>query len=123
MPNRVMSPVTGRSSPVSAASRVDLPLPDGPSTAVMLPLGTCSETSRRIVRPLRSMRTLDNCTRLGVEADMGTLNVFSTLKHRVRLLNISRLDGPVLLHGRTVARPGQFLKRPEQSVAITVFRH
>ncbi|KIS37595.1 hypothetical protein WJ66_02857 [Stenotrophomonas maltophilia WJ66] len=29
-----------------------------------------------IVRPLRSMRTLDNCTRLEVEADMGTINVF-----------------------------------------------
>jgi hypothetical protein len=37
LPNRVTSPATGRSSPVSAASRVDLPLPDGPSTAVMLP--------------------------------------------------------------------------------------
>ncbi len=76
MPNRVTSPATGRSSPVSAASRVDLPLPDGPSTAVMLPCGTCRETSRRIVRPLRSMRTLDNCTRLEAEADMGTINVF-----------------------------------------------
>ena len=51
-------------------------LSEQPASLVMLPLGTCSDTSRRIVRPLRSMRTLDNCTRLEVEADMGTINVF-----------------------------------------------
>ena len=77
-PNRVMLPVAGRSSPVSAASSVDLPLPDGPSTAVMLPRGTDSETSRRIARPPRSMRTLLNCTNGSWEAVMDAINNFPT---------------------------------------------
>src|SRR5690606_3535654 len=50
-------PAAGTSSPVSAASRVDLPVPEGPSTAVMLPAGTVRSRSRRMVRPPRSRRT------------------------------------------------------------------
>ncbi len=57
LPNTSTSPAAGTSSPVSAASRVDLPLPLGPSTAVMLPRGTSSEMSRSTARPPRSRRT------------------------------------------------------------------
>ncbi len=78
-PNSCTLPATGRSSPVSAASMVDLPLPEGPSTAVMLPRGTCSETSRRMVRPPRSMRTLDNCTKGVREEGMVAFNKKTTL--------------------------------------------
>src|SRR5690606_30883950 len=52
----------GASSPVSAASRVDLPLPDGPSTAVTLPRGTDRSMPDRIVRPPRSRRTASKRT-------------------------------------------------------------
>ncbi|MCW0449090.1 hypothetical protein NB706_001924 [Xanthomonas sacchari] len=78
LPNTCSVPAAGSSSPVSAASSVDLPLPEGPSTAVMLPRGTLSETSRRIARPPRSMRTPDNCTRFDSEDAIATFNENTT---------------------------------------------
>src|SRR5690606_17888942 len=42
--------------------RVDLPLPEGPSTAVMLPRGTARSSPDRIVRPPRSRRTPERRT-------------------------------------------------------------
>ena len=50
-------PAAAASSPVSADSSVDLPLPDGPSTATMLPRGTDRLMSRSTVRPPRSRRS------------------------------------------------------------------
>ena len=69
-PNTSTEPAAGGSSPVSAASRVDLPLPDGPSTAVMLPRGTSSDTSCRMVRPPRSRRRPDKRTAGVASADI-----------------------------------------------------
>ena len=61
-PNTSTRPSTGTSSPVIAASRVDLPVPDGPSTAVMLPCGIARSSPCRMVRPPRSRRTDDRRT-------------------------------------------------------------
>src|SRR5207342_356250 len=56
-PSTSTVPAAGCSSPVSAASSVDLPLPDGPSTAVTLPRGTTRSMASSTVRPPRSRRT------------------------------------------------------------------
>jgi len=64
-------PAAGTSSPVSAANSVDLPLPDGPSTAVTLPRGTDSAISLSTARPPRSRRTSVSRT-AGLSAVIGT---------------------------------------------------
>src|SRR3546814_5931343 len=48
-----MVPRLGSSSPVSACSRVDLPAPLGPSTAVTEPFGTVKLTLSRMTAPPR----------------------------------------------------------------------
>src|SRR5690606_20988315 len=66
-PSTSTLPAAGRSSPVSAASSVDLPLPDGPRIATTLPRGTSRSMPSRIVRPPRSRRRPDKRT-MGVVA-------------------------------------------------------
>jgi hypothetical protein len=43
-------PASGRSSPAITRSRVDLPLPEGPRSAVREPLGISTDTSSRAVK-------------------------------------------------------------------------
>src|SRR5690606_24719333 len=74
-PSSSTEPAAGSSSPVSAASRVDLPLPEGPSTAVTLPRGTVRSMPSRITRPPRSRRRPDRRT-MGVASLMGAIVAF-----------------------------------------------
>ena len=65
-PKTSTRPAAGTSSPVMAASRVDLPLPEGPSTAVMPPRGTARSMPDRMVRAPRSRRTPDRRTAMSL---------------------------------------------------------
>ncbi|KQX43479.1 hypothetical protein ASD29_32045 [Streptomyces sp. Root1295] len=52
VPATTTSPESGVTRVAAAASRLDLPEPDGPTTAVSVPGGTSSETrSRAVSRP------------------------------------------------------------------------
>ena len=50
-PSQETEPVTGGSSPATARSSVDLPQPDGPSTASTWPSGRSIEASRTAGTP------------------------------------------------------------------------
>src|SRR5690554_2098321 len=94
-------PAAGTSSPVSAASRVDLPLPEGPRIAVMLPRGTTRSMSSRMVRAPRSSRTPERRTAGSCVADDATwgmgpegsgrgMRCAEPAKHRPERLNWGR---------------------------------
>src|SRR3712207_6689201 len=50
-PSNPTRPLRGRSSPATARSRVDLPQPEGPSTASTSPSGNRNETSSTALTP------------------------------------------------------------------------
>jgi hypothetical protein len=50
-------PVSGRSRPAMTRSRVDLPLPDGPSRAVSEPLGISTDTSSSAAKSPKRLDT------------------------------------------------------------------
>ena len=52
-PSRTTEPPSGRSTPPTASTRLDLPAPFGPSSAVTSPAGTSSVTPRTTGRPPR----------------------------------------------------------------------
>src|SRR5256714_14279131 len=56
-PSMRISPDVGASSPATRPSRVDLPLPEGPTTATNCPSGIVRSSSRRMVR-----RSAPDCT-------------------------------------------------------------
>src|SRR5437588_6397241 len=70
-PSMRISPDVGASSPATRPSSVDLPLPEGPTTATNCPSGIVRSSSRRIVR-----RSAPDCT------------VFETLYNSIMKLSL-----------------------------------
>src|SRR6185437_12077479 len=66
-PATMTAPLSGRSNPVSTIRRVDLPEPDGPSSATASPRPICRLTSRRI-STRAAPRPSDRLTPLSVTA-------------------------------------------------------
>src|ERR1051326_6430906 len=66
-PATITAPLSGRSNPVITISRVDLPEPDGPSSATASPRPICRVTSRRI-RTRAAPRPSDRLTSHSVTA-------------------------------------------------------
>src|SRR5690606_4107630 len=90
---------------VSAASSVDLPLPDGPSTAVTLPRGTSRSIPDSTVRVPRSRRTSDRRTA------MSCVGVATGMRERARERGAASRgrnpaqDGQIRLNGAGVDEP------------------
>ena len=94
------SPRPARSSPVSAASSVDLPLPDGPSTAVDAAARHRQAMSRSTARPPRSRRrsVMRTAGVVGRSRRIGRKN--GGARENARSLAIGALNGPAYWRSR-----------------------